>query len=130
MFKFSKSSAAVLSTVDERLQRIANRALEISVIDFGIPSTGGKRTAEEQKKLFDDKKSNCDGYINKSYHQTGMALDFYAYVDGKASWDEGHLSLVAAAFLQAANELDIKLEWGGLWKNFQDMPHVQIKKGS
>lgn len=130
MFKLSRSSAAVLSTVDERLQAVCKRALEISRIDFGIPTSGGLRTAEEQKSLFDENKSNCDGYKNKSYHQTGKALDFYAYVDGRASWDELHLAMVASAFLQAASELGVQLEWGGLWSSFQDMPHVQIKKGS
>jgi len=128
-FKLSRSSAATLATVDERLQKVCHRALEISRIDFGVPSSGGKRTAEQQKALYDDGKSNCDGYKSKSYHQTGLALDFYAYVDGKASWDKYHLSMVATAFLQAACELGVKLEWGGLWSSFQDMPHVQISEG-
>lgn len=127
MFTFSKTSLGRMSGVDKRLFNIANLALTISPIDFGIPKYGGLRTADEQSSLFHDGKSKCDGYDKKSYHQTGMALDFYAYVDGKASWEKEHLSVVACAFLQAANRLGYQLEWGGLWKSFQDMPHVQIK---
>lgn len=128
VFKFSRSSLNRLSTVNGDLQKIAMRAIEITSIDFGIPRHGGLRTAEEQRILCDEGKSLCDGYDKLSYHQTGNALDFYAYVDGRASWDTEHLAMVAAAFLQSASELGIILEWGGLWKNFVDMPHVQLKE--
>lgn len=125
-FKFSKRSLKNREGVDPRLIEISDRALQLSPIDFGIPKYGGLRTAEDQAKLFDDGKSKCDGYIKKSYHQSGKALDFYAFVDGKASWEREHLAIVAAAFLQAAAESGYKLEWGGLWKSFQDFPHVQL----
>ncbi len=127
MYKLSKKSKERLQGVDPRLISIINEALKISVIDFGIPSDGGLRTAERQKELFDKKVSKCDGYINKSYHQTGKAFDVYAYVDGKASWDRYHLTQVAAAMLQAAGMLGYSLKWGGLWKSFKDMPHFEIR---
>jgi peptidoglycan L-alanyl-D-glutamate endopeptidase CwlK len=128
-FKFSSRSKAVLETVSTDLQLVANRAIEISKVDFGIPSTGGLRTAEEQFELYKQGASQLDGYEKKSYHQTGNALDVYAYVDGKASWQKEHLAMVACAMLQAAAELNIKLEWGGLWTSFVDMPHFQIPRG-
>jgi peptidoglycan L-alanyl-D-glutamate endopeptidase CwlK len=112
------------------LQEIAYKALELSIVDFGIPQSGGKRDAKEQFLLYKKGVSGCDGYKLKSYHQSGKALDFYAYVDGKASWDEKHLALIACAFLQAANALGFNLEWGGLWKSRVDMPHVQLKEQS
>ena len=114
--------------VDDRLVAICSRALELSPIDFGIPAYGGIRTEKDQKTLFDDGKSKCDGVKKKSFHQTGLALDFYAYVDHKASWDKGHLTTVAAAFLQAASEFGFELTWGGHFKSFLDMPHVQLRK--
>jgi len=126
MFKFSTRSTEILSTVDERLQKIAAMALVISPIDFGFPPTGGLRSQETQYELFKDGKSKADGFSQRSYHQTGQALDFYAYVEGKASWEKEHLAVVAAAFLQAAAKLGYPLEWGGLWKNFKDYPHVQL----
>jgi len=106
--------------------KVLNRAIQITKIDFGVPSDGGVRTAERQHELFLDKKSKCDGYDKKSQHQSGNAFDVYAYVDGKASWDMEHLSMVANAVLQAASELGVPLTWGGLWVNFVDAPHFQL----
>lgn len=112
--------------VDPALIQIAELAIKISKIDFGIPNDGGFRTADQQYKLAVAGKSKCDGYKVKSFHQKGKALDFYAYVDGKASWDEYHLAMIATAFLQAASLMGHRLEWGGNFKNFKDFPHVQL----
>lgn len=126
VYALSARSKARRAGVDPRLIAICDLALQLTVIDFGIPAYGGIRSAKDQLELFNDGKSKCDGVKNRSRHQDGLALDFYAYVDGKASWDEGHLALVAAAFLQAAAMLGHKLQWGGFWVGFRDMPHVQL----
>lgn len=126
-FKFSITSISRRSEIDFRLIEISDLALSISTVDFGIPRYGGKRTSEEQNLLCRNGSSECDGYIKKSPHQGGTALDVYAYVDGKASWDKLHLALVACAMLQASSQLGYKLEWGGAWG--WDMPHFQLSKG-
>jgi len=126
MYRLSERSKSRREGVDPRLIEISDLAIQITVIDFGHPQYAGLRTDEEQLTLFQAGKSMCDGTDKLSFHQTGRALDFYAFVDGKASWDPGHLSLVACAFLQAASVLEIKLQWGGLFTNFRDMPHVQL----
>tara|TARA_R110002126_G_scaffold48019_1_gene134146 strand:+ start:170 stop:559 length:390 start_codon:yes stop_codon:yes gene_type:complete len=126
-FQLSNNSMMNLAGVDDRLIDIADVAIKLSPIDFGIPSTGGLRTTEDQAKLFEDGVSKADGVNNKSYHQTGKALDVYAYVDGKASWDKLHLATIAAAMLQASSQLGYELKWGGLWKSWQDYPHFEIK---
>lgn len=125
-YVFSKKSKNHRLGVDPRLIEISDLAILITPIDFGIPQSGGLRAALEQRELFNDGKSQRDGYKKKSKHQTGMALDFYAYVNGKASWDAYHLAIVAAAHLQAASILGHKLEWGGLWKKFGDLCHVEL----
>lgn len=116
-----------LKGIDRRLIDIAELAITLTNIDFGIPSTGGLRTTEDQAKLYEAGVSQADGVNNKSYHQSGKALDVYAYVEGKASWDKLHLALVATAMLQASAQLGYELKWGGLWKSWQDMPHFEIK---
>jgi len=126
MFKLSDRSKERLNGVDERIHEIIELALTLTKVDFGIPSDGGLRSKERQKELFDQKVSKCDGYKNRSYHQTGKAFDIYAYVNGKASWGSDDITNVAAAILQAASVLGYKLEWGGLWINFVDMPHFQL----
>ena len=127
MFKLGKSSINNRAGVDPRLIEISDLAISLSNIDFGIPSTGGLRTEADQAKLYTSGASKCDGRTNKSYHQTGLALDVYAYVDGKASWDKLHLAVIASAMLQASAQLGYKLKWGGLWKSWQDYPHFEIK---
>jgi len=126
-FKLGKNSINNLAGVDGRLIAIADLAIELTNIDFGVPSTGGLRTEEDQAKLFADGVSKADGVNNKSYHQSGKAMDVYAYVDGKASWDKLHLAVIASAMLQASAQLGYKLKWGGLWKSWQDYPHFELK---
>lgn len=128
MWKLSKSSLKNRSGVDSRLIEINDLALTISPIDFGIPGFAGLRSEVVQFKLFEKGLSKCDGYDKISKHQSGQALDFFAYVKGRASWDEYYLAIVAAAHLQAASILGYKLEWGGFWKSFKDMPHLQLRE--
>lgn len=126
MFKLSKRSKERRAGVDPRLIQINDGALIICPIDFGIPNYGGVRSAKTQNGLFLDGKSGCDGYEKLSKHQLFKALDFYAYVNGKASWEPEHLAIVAAAHLQVACKLGYELEWGGFWKHPVDMPHIQL----
>ena len=126
-FQLGTNSINNLAGVDGRLIDIADLAIKLTNIDFGIPATGGLRTEEVQAKLFEDGFSKADGVSNKSYHQSGKALDVYAYVDGKASWDKLHLALIAAAMLQASAQLGHELKWGGLWKSWQDYPHFELR---
>lgn len=130
MFKFSKRSYDRMGGVDPKLIQIAERAIQITRIDFGIPEHGGVRSVETQQKLYADGLSNCDGLLKKSFHQPaedglGKAVDVFAYVDGKASWYEDHLTHIAAAFMQASCELGYKIEWGGFW-SWKDLPHFQL----
>ena len=124
-FKFSKRSLNNRKGVDPRLIEISDLAIKLSPIDFGIPQYGGVRNEEDQRYLYAKELSKCDGVKNKSEHQMGKALDFYAYVDGVASWKTSDLAIVAASFLQAASILGYKLNWGGLWE-WKDLPHVQL----
>ena len=125
-YAFGDNSLKNRAGINPDLIIVLDRAVEISIYDFGIPLHGGVRTAVQQKKLFDEGVSKADGVTHKSFHQTGNAVDVYAYVDGKASWDHEHLAVVAAAMLQASSELGIPLEWGGLWTGFCDRPHFQL----
>ena len=131
MFKFSKRSIERMQGVDDRLVRLMHYALAVSPIDFGIPQYGGLRTPAEQKELFDAGKSKADGTTHKSYHQTGKAIDVYAYINGKASWDNTHLVLIAGVVLSEAKRLGLKVTWGGTFgsKDFNgwDKPHFQLE---
>lgn len=126
-FKLSSKSKSRLVGVDSRWPEIIDLALTITLIDFGIPNYGGLRTSDDQLRLYLDGKSKCDGKTNISNHQLGTAVDFYAYVDGKASWDHFHLAHVACALFAAANQLGYKVHWGGFFKpGGWDKPHLEL----
>jgi peptidoglycan L-alanyl-D-glutamate endopeptidase CwlK len=127
MYKLSNRSRSRLDGINPVLIEIVEEAIKDSPFDFGIPQSGGLRTAEDQNKLFNQKVSKCDGYAKKSYHQSGNAFDIYAYVNGRASWETKHLKPIAEHILNVADEcFNIQLTWGGNWVNFKDLPHFQI----
>ena len=137
-FKFSRTSLERMAGVHQDIKLVFEAAIDDSPIDFGIPGHGGLRTDGEQNTMFTKGLSKCDGFQIKSNHQSGNALDFYAYVNGSASWDKVHLAMVAGVILSTAKRLkiegliDIELEWGGTFGSDDfhgwDMPHMQIKK--
>ena len=74
--KFSKRSQEKLNTCHPDLIKIANKAIELSRIDFGISE--GERTLEKQKQLYDQGKSKVDGIKIKGKHNysPSKAFDF------------------------------------------------------
>ena len=133
MFKLSERSIANRTGVRSELAEIADLAIQLSLVDFGHPEYAGGRDLKDQQHLYSIGASKADGIINKSDHQIDEAkpesdaIDFFAYVDGKASWEDGHLALVACAFYEAASRLGYRISWGGLWKDFKDAPHITFK---
>lgn len=127
MFTLSENSKKNREGVDSRLIEISDLAIRISLVDFGHGRDAGLRTAARQNELFKQGVSKADGHTKLSNHQSGRALDFYAFVDGRASWQPEHLTSVAAAFFQAACILGHRIEWGGLWRpNGWDKPHIEL----
>jgi peptidoglycan L-alanyl-D-glutamate endopeptidase CwlK len=138
-FKLSKRSKDRREGVDQRLIEIDDLAIQLTTVDYGHPEDSGLRTCERQYEIFVAGNSMCDGVKRKSKHQSGKALDFYAFVNGSASWKHSHLAMVAVAYLQAASMLGYKLSYGGLWvrddaieidgiKYGWDMAHVQLEE--
>ena len=128
MFQLSERSQRHLDGVNPKLVEVVKLAIQLTKVGFGIPATGGYRTPEQQRALYDAGRSQRDGYQNKSHHQTGNAVDVFAYVDGKASYDMGDLAQVAAAMLEAGHRLGVSVRWGGLWKSFVDGPHFELSE--
>jgi peptidoglycan L-alanyl-D-glutamate endopeptidase CwlK len=147
MYQYGQNSLNQLATVHKDLQAVAHRAIRKSArrkdggVDFAIPQFGGKRTAEEQNGLFKKGVSNADGYDKPSYHQTGLALDIIPYVKhekvkGNAIYTKYisnqkrkmYFHIIAVCMLQAANEMGVKMTWGGNWTSFEDMPHYQLAR--
>lgn len=125
MYKLSKRSLSRLKGVEPLLIAIAVESIKESPFDFGIPETGGFRTANQQNELFKKKVSKVDGFIKKSYHQSGLAFDIYLLSDTE---NINKLSAVARHIQKTAYDLyKVKVQWGGDWK-WVDAYHFQIEK--
>ena len=116
-----------LKGVKQILIDILIEASKNSPYNFEIPAFGGLRTAEDQNELFKKGVSKCDGFKNKSEHQKGTAFDIFLLIGGQASWDKDKLTKVARHIQEVAlDDFGVKLEWGGDWTKFVDMPHFQL----
>lgn len=110
-----------LAGVDESLVRVVRLAATKTEVDFIV--TEGLRTKERQEQLV---KAGASQTMN-SKHLVGRAVDLAAVVGGEVRWDWPLYPKLAKAMKDAANELDIKIVWGGDWKNFRDGPHFELK---
>jgi|TARA_R110000803_G_scaffold49281_1_gene102426 peptidoglycan L-alanyl-D-glutamate endopeptidase CwlK len=138
-FKLSRSSKKNIKGIDKRLIDLVNRVLAKTEVDFGIPSNGGSRTAQEQNNLFHQrpKVTQLDGFKNKSYHQSGNAFDIFVYDEHGACWDcKDKYKQIADLFKEEYKIMkeesifeDAEIfSWGGDWIRFKDLPHFQISK--
>lgn len=120
IFRFGLRSNANLLGVHPDLQAVAQRALELSAIDFTV--TEGLRTPARQQELFAQHKSQT----LRSRHITGHAIDVAALHDGKLTWNWAEYETISKAFKAAAKELGVAITWGGDWKSFKDGPHFEL----
>lgn len=139
MYKFSQTSLRRLKNVDERLVDLMKLSLSRSPVDFGIAYLGGFRTAEEQHELYMSDVSTKDGYLMKSKHQFGEAVDFIPYVEGShqvatKKYVKYYLIIIGVIFACAA-ELGIKIRSGANWdkdeiwiddQSFDDFNHMEL----
>ncbi len=123
-YSFGKTSILRGSKVNEKLLMVAMMSLRFSAVDMSIPWRGGLRTASQQKELFNVGNSRCDGYIKKSYHQSGNALDVVPYYNGKIHYTDTKsfqqfaiIMFETFKYLQNIEQIDkgLYLHWGGFW---------------
>lgn len=118
-FILGDRSTKNLVGVNADLVRVVKRALELSPVDFTVIE--GLRTKERQSELM---KQGFTRTLN-SRHIMGEAVDIVPLpVDWKNPKPFG---LVAEAMKKAADELGVKITWGGDWRTFKDLPHYQIE---
>lgn len=143
-FSFGARSTTKLATCDERLQRIARRALELSPIDFTI--IHGFRGESEQNELVAQGLSKLRWPDSKHNHERktvgnplgepcSLALDFGPWIDGTIPWKDTHsFAMVAGVFFAAAAEEGVRLRYGADWdldglttdQSFMDWGHLEL----
>lgn len=118
-YQLGTRSKQNLSGVHPDLVSVVKRAIEISDKDFTVIE--GIRNINRQRELVKAGKSTT----MNSRHITGHAVDIAPW---PISWEWEEFYPIADAMKQAAEELEIDLEWGGDWKNFPDAPHWQLSR--
>lgn len=121
-YRLSQRSRDRMKGVHPDLVAVVERAIQITGIDFTI--TEGLRTPAHQKELV---KAGASRTQN-SRHLTGHAIDIAAWVDGTVRWDWPLYPKIAAAFKQAAKELNTPIIWGGDWPRLRDGPHFELDR--
>lgn len=139
MAGFGKRSLDNLRNVHPHLVHVLCEAVRTAPVDFTI--TDGVRTLAQQQALYakgrttaGPKVTNADGVRSVSNHQAkadgyGYAVDLYPYVGGAVDVNDrgGNLPRIAAHIKSVAAQLGYRVEWGGDWKTFKDMPHFELK---
>lgn len=116
MFVFGKRSEENLKTVDTRLSVVAYKALRDSPVDFAVIE--GLRSRERHLKLLAAGATR----VQHSKHETGMAIDVMAYVDGRGCWELPPYYKIINAFREVAERDNVPLRWGGCWRMLVGLP--------
>lgn len=141
-FRFGVKSRRKLNTCDPRLVKVAERALELSPVDFTI--VWGWRNKEQQnamvasrvsKKRWPHSKHNAHKKRKNDIVPNSKALDFAPWVGNTIPWDDTHVfAVIAGCFFAAAKELKINIRYGGDWdmdgstkdQTLMDWGHVEL----
>ena len=129
---YSKNSKRHLRTCHPDLRTVMGCAIQFSKVDFGISE--GHRSVARQQELFNSLAetgvwlTNCDGIKKRSKHnyKPSLACDVFAYVDGRANYEEANMLEIARCVKFCAAQLGIGIEWGGDWTTRVDMPHFNL----
>ena len=117
---FSERSRNRLLTCDSRL--IAVCCDVIRHYDFSI--TCGHRGREAQEDAYEAGTSTLPWPHSRHNREPSLAVDVAPW---PIDWNnEERFIELAGALIYAARERDIDLTWGGHWKNFRDLPHLQV----
>ena len=127
MYTLGVRSKARLKGVHPDLVKVVERAINITTVDFTVLE--GVRDPLRQKKLVE---AGASQTMN-SRHIPGAdgfakAVDLGAWVDDEVRWDWPLYNKIAAAMLEAARELNVKIVWGGSWAKFRDGPHFELDR--
>lgn len=146
-FHLSQRSLKTLATVDERMQRVVKRAIDLTTVDFVVVQ--GRRTHDEQARLYGQGRTAAQmaaaglptvyaqpkvpkvTWTMKSNHLSGRAVDLAAYVDGRIVWAPTSLyAKIADAMAHAAIVEKVAVDWGGNWATTKDYPHFELRRGT
>ena len=130
MPRFGRRSKERLVTCEKDLQMVFNEV--IKHVDCSVLE--GHRSGERQDKLYDEGKTKVRYPNGRHNSSPSRAVDVTPY---PVDWaDRERQTLFAGFVLGVANQMGIKLRWGGDWdqdfevqdNKFDDFPHFELKK--
>lgn len=142
-YVLSKRSLASLEGVDARLVSVAKRAIQITKQDFVIIE--GLRTREQMMINYGKGRTAAQLAVHgipasyakpneakvtwlndpfASNHASGKAVDVVPY---PVDWNDiSKFRTIYEAFQKAADELGVKIKWGGHFQKNKDYPHIEL----
>ena len=138
---------AVIPVASEWLRRCASRLYPVLIVEtrrtWEVQEAyfaRGRKSIEDVNELYvraglppitsdDNLRIITKAQPPRSFHFFGLAIDFVPFVDGKPDWiyDENNPRDFHDDIAKEAKNLGF--EWGGDWRTFQDIPHIQFTGG-
>ena len=121
-FPFGKKSLEARATLHPDLVKVVDEAAK----EVNITLLCGHRGQEDQDKAYSEGKSKLKW--PKSRHNTwpSEAVDIAPY---PLDWKNiKAFKEMAEKVKEAAENVNVEIEWGGDWTTFKDYPHFQLKK--
>ena len=150
-FNLSQKSLDKMNGVDERLQRVVKRAIQLTkqdfmvlegvrtkeqcMINYGKGRTAAQCVAKGVPAQYANPNAAKVTWLNDPFaskHVSGKAVDLVPY---PVDWNDlKKFDAIAKAMLQAAKELNVPIRWGADWDNDgkprekgeSDSPHFEI----
>lgn len=126
MFELSGRSLQHLADVHPDLVRLVKRSIERTKVDFGVSE--GVRDFDRQAQLLKERKTQLTHSQHFIQEHTGFghAVDIFAYHNGREVWSEKYYRPIVQTFITEAIVLGVQVQFGHLWKDFQDSMHIQL----
>ena len=122
MPSFGKTSTKRLKTCHPLIQLIMNRVIKT----YDCTIICGHREEDKQNQAYEDGNSQLQWDDSKHNKKPSLAIDTAPW---PLDWNDiGEFKHLAGRISQAADDLGIKLIWGGNWKRFKDYPHYELDK--
>lgn len=125
---FDERTERNLSTLLPEAQKAARQWFQIARLEarnrgYEVKIICGTRTYAEQNALCKQRPKVTNACGGQSWHNFGLAWDFGIFQGRKYFGDHPLYSLLGNLYKQVDS-----LDWGGTWKSFVDLPHLQLKK--
>lgn len=125
-----KNIATLLPAMQVKAREILGCAQHWASAGTTVSILSGTRTYAEQNVLFGKRPKVTNARGGQSNHNFGIAIDVGIFKGGKYLTGATRAEEKAYADLAASVKAELtRIDWGGDWKSFPDMPHYEYQTG-